>query len=106
VLVAIVELDGNSNEDAFVYADWWAKLEVCKAVGIDDPLEAERTQTTRLGRPSYPRGHSLVGADGRTYMAVIRGSDFSGPPTNTPRRTLRPGDADWPTDVSAIIGVE
>lgn len=89
-----------------MYADWWAKLEVCKAVGIDDPVEAQRTQTTRLGRAGYTTGHSIVGADGRTYMAAIRGSGFSGPATNTPRRTLRPDDADWPADVSAITGVE
>ena len=106
VLVAIIELDDNSNEDAFIYADWWAKLEVCKAVGIEDPMEAKQTQTTQLGRPAYPRGHSIVGADGHTYMAVIRGSGVSGPPTNTPRRTRRPGDSDWPADVSAIIAIE
>ncbi len=91
-LVAIVELDGNSNEDAWAQGSWHAKIEACKAAGITDHGDIDKTPV------EWIEGRRLVvaGATGQRFEArlVTRGS--SSVPTNLPLRTLRPGDPDWP----------
>lgn len=91
-LVAIVELDGNSNEDAWAQGSWHAKIEACKAAGITDLRDVSKTPVERI----VGKGLVVAGADGQRFEArlVTRGS--SSTPTNLPLRTLRPGDPDWP----------
>lgn len=91
-LVAIVELDGNSNEDAWAQGAWHAKIEACKAAGITDLGDVDKTPVERING----RGLVVANAAGGRFEArlVTRGS--SSVPTNLPLRTLRPGDPDWP----------
>ncbi|MFD4406445.1 hypothetical protein ACFWPH_27155 [Nocardia sp. NPDC058499] len=96
-LVAIIELDANSNEDAWTQANWIGKLEACKAAGITDRREVERTPVS-WARGGY--GLTVTGPDGRAYKSRIVTREMGGPPTNIPLRTLRPGDGDWP----ALLG--
>jgi hypothetical protein len=92
-LVSIVELSGNSNEDAYGYANYWAKLDICAAAGIPE-REAERLSAQfDHSRQRF----TYTAEDGTVYAAELRTVGNGGPPTGLPLRRRRPGDSDWPS---------
>lgn len=89
-LVSIIELSGNSNEDAYAYANYWSKLDICAAAGIPES-EAEHLPVQHTyGRIRY------TAEDGTVYVAEHRHVGGGGPPTNIPLRHRRTSDEDWP----------
>ncbi|WP_433657893.1 hypothetical protein ACQPW1_39305 [Nocardia sp. CA-128927] len=95
-LVAIIELDANSNEDAWTQANWIGKLAIYKAAGVTDQSAVEKAPVTWI---SGGRGLAVTAADGRTYKAEIVTRETGGPATSIPRRVLYPGDPDWPSRI-------
>lgn len=93
-LVAIVELDGNSNEDAWAQGSWHAKIEACKAAGITDLRDVNETPVEWL----TPARLVVAGAGGQRFEARLVRQGRSSSPTSLPGRTLRPGDPDWPSE--------
>lgn len=91
-MVAVIEIDGNSNEDAWAQGTWRGKTQACKAAGITDLREVDNTPMEWLSH-----GRLVVtGPNGQRYAAQLKRLPASPISTNLPGRTLTPDHPDWP----------